>query len=250
MRARNLKPGFFKNSRLAKCQPLARLLFEGLWCYADHQGRLAYDPERIKAEILPYDAVEVEPLLEELIQYGFIRRYVVAGESYMDIPKFLHHQNPHKKEREKGSDIPTFGSESPRPGNSGASPGLDPEIPALARLNPESPFLNPDSGIQGNGDGAATVPECPYDLEALLLQEWGPKEGKMGYSVKVQMIQLGRQHGFDRLKYAIEQGAKFNKRFIAYVEGVLEKRGKKPGPSGSDHPYHYNGIHKPKAGAA
>ena len=53
MRARNLKPGFFKNDALAECDPLARILFEGLWCMADREGRLECHPKRIKAEILP-----------------------------------------------------------------------------------------------------------------------------------------------------------------------------------------------------
>lgn len=35
MRARNIKPGFFSNDLLPECEPLARLLFIGLWCMAD-----------------------------------------------------------------------------------------------------------------------------------------------------------------------------------------------------------------------
>ena len=38
MRARNLKPGFFKNETLAEIEPLGRLLFQGLWCMADREG--------------------------------------------------------------------------------------------------------------------------------------------------------------------------------------------------------------------
>ena len=37
-RSRNIKPGFFKNEHLAECQPLARLLFIGLWTLADREG--------------------------------------------------------------------------------------------------------------------------------------------------------------------------------------------------------------------
>jgi len=52
-RARNIKPGFFKNDQLAECHPLARLLFAGLWCEADRAGRLKDRPKRLKVECLP-----------------------------------------------------------------------------------------------------------------------------------------------------------------------------------------------------
>jgi hypothetical protein len=53
-RSRNIKPGFFLNDELAECEPLARILFAGLWCIADREGRLEDRPKRIKAEVLPY----------------------------------------------------------------------------------------------------------------------------------------------------------------------------------------------------
>ena len=59
MRARNLKPGFFQNEYLADLPMAARLLFQGLWCSADRNGRLEYQPKKLKAEILPYDEVDV-----------------------------------------------------------------------------------------------------------------------------------------------------------------------------------------------
>ena len=62
MRARNIKPGFFKNEALADCDLQARLLFVGLWCMADREGRMEYRPKRIKIEVLPYDNCNIEKL--------------------------------------------------------------------------------------------------------------------------------------------------------------------------------------------
>jgi hypothetical protein len=73
MRARNIKPGFFKNEELATKDPLARILFEGLWCMADREGRLEDRPARIKAEVLPYDECDIEPLLSSLASGGDLR---------------------------------------------------------------------------------------------------------------------------------------------------------------------------------
>lgn len=100
MRARNIKPGFFKNEELATKDPLARLLFQGLWCMADREGRLEDRPARIKAEILPYDACDIESLLASLASGDdpFILRYESEGRRFIQVVHFAKHQNPHLKE--------------------------------------------------------------------------------------------------------------------------------------------------------
>ncbi|CDG37230.1 hypothetical protein CTHBC1_2647 [Acetivibrio thermocellus BC1] len=97
-RSRNIKPGFFLNDRLAECEPLARLLFAGLWCIADREGRLEDRPKRIKAEILPYDDCDVDQLLNQLAERGFIIRYEVDSNRYIQVTNFSKHQNPHVRE--------------------------------------------------------------------------------------------------------------------------------------------------------
>jgi len=135
-RARNIKPGFFKNEDLAECSPWARLCFIGLWTLADREGRLEDRPKRIKGELFPYDSFEVEPLLHELVRYGFIERYEVDGVRVLSIPKFLEHQAPHIKE--KASELP---------GKNGANTGLrhdagsknDAVSPSCACETPDQP---------------------------------------------------------------------------------------------------------------
>ena len=56
MRARDIKPGFFKNDQLAECSMAARLLFPGLWMLADREGRLAiavtlFPPDRRRYDL-------------------------------------------------------------------------------------------------------------------------------------------------------------------------------------------------------
>lgn len=98
-RARNIKPGFFKNEDLAECSAFARLCFAGMWTLADREGRLEDRPKRIKAELFSYDSVEVEPLLQELARFGFILRYQDrAGLRIIQVLEFRKHQTPHFKE--------------------------------------------------------------------------------------------------------------------------------------------------------
>ena len=104
MRARNLKPGFFRNEYLSNLDPLARLLFVGLWCLADREGRLEDRPGKIKIEVLPSDDCDVEQMLEDLARpqgpngERFIRRYLVEGKRCIQVLNFLRHQNPHIRE--------------------------------------------------------------------------------------------------------------------------------------------------------
>lgn len=138
MRARNIKPGFFKNEELAACQPLSRLLFAGLWGMADREGRLEDRPKRIKAEVLPYDDAKVDPLLDELAGKKFITRYGVNGCRYIQINTFTSHQNPHKKERS---------STIPAPKEHGINTIQYPKKPNISPadiLNPDTVSLKPE----------------------------------------------------------------------------------------------------------
>lgn len=104
-RARNIKPGFFKNEILGVADPLYSLLFEGLWVLADRAGRLEDRPLRIKGEIFPYrEGLNMDAMLDWLADNGFIRRYTSNGKKCILVLEFVKHQNPHKNESE--SELP------------------------------------------------------------------------------------------------------------------------------------------------
>lgn len=103
-RARNIKPGFFKNEVLAELPPFVRLLFIGLWTLADREGRVEDRPKRIRIELFPYDTDDVDAGLAMLASAGFIKRYEAAGQRVIQIIHFLKHQTPHGSERD--SELP------------------------------------------------------------------------------------------------------------------------------------------------
>lgn len=103
-RARNIKPGFFKNEILAELEMGDRLLFIGLWTLADREGRLEDRPKRIRIELFAFDDVDVDKMLATLHATGFILRYEIDGVKYIQITNFVRHQDPHYKE--KASEIP------------------------------------------------------------------------------------------------------------------------------------------------
>lgn len=97
-RARNIKPGFFKNEILAEMPPETRLLFMGLWCLADREGRFEDRPKKIKMELFPCDDFSIEDGLALLAEGGFLIRYEVEGRRYAQVVNFTKHQMPHHKE--------------------------------------------------------------------------------------------------------------------------------------------------------
>lgn len=137
MRARNIKPGFFKNEDLAECSFPARILFIGLWCLADWTGRMEYRPKKITVELFPYDAgIDIPSLIGELVSHGFVHLY--GNDKYLEILRFTNHQNPHKNEEKTPSRLPcpsSFGFDTEQvPSRNGTAPA-------------DSLFLIPDSLI-------------------------------------------------------------------------------------------------------
>jgi len=113
-RARNIKPGFFKNEILGVADPLYSLLFEGLWVLADRAGRLEDRPLRIKGEVFPYrDGLDMDAMLNWLQENGFIQRYTSHGKKCILVTEFVKHQNPHKNETE--SELPAPESKQTKP---------------------------------------------------------------------------------------------------------------------------------------
>lgn len=97
-RIRSIKPEFFLHDGLAALSPVHRLLFLGLWTLADREGRLEDRAKRVKAALFPYEDVDVDPMLWDLVEAGFIQRYEAGGSDVISIPSFLKHQRPHPKE--------------------------------------------------------------------------------------------------------------------------------------------------------
>lgn len=103
-RARNIKPSFFKNELLAEMDAFDRLLFIGLWCLADREGRIEDRPKRIKMELFPCDTYDVNAGLDQLTKHGFLRRYQAGDAAVVSIVNFHKHQTPHGTE--KDSELP------------------------------------------------------------------------------------------------------------------------------------------------
>ena len=138
MRIRTIKPDFFLNERLADLDPLVRIVFAGLWCVADKAGRLEDRPRRLKAQLAPYDDLDMDRALAALAAAGHIVRYSSKPNSskpinesgdqiavrLIAIPSFLIHQRPRADEPD--SELPPPPDQSP---NHATSPERDGSVP-------------------------------------------------------------------------------------------------------------------------
>lgn len=235
-RARNIKPGFFKNEDLAECSLAARLCFAGLWTLADREGRLEDRPKRIKGELFAFDSIEVEPLLFELQKHGFIYRYEVNGLELIQILAFHKHQNPHH--REPPSDLPPPQSpgldgdgNKPKPGapppsdehkasgQPGASPGLDPPKDDLARgsSRADSGFRIPDSPLTDSG---ATGTSAGIACKAM--RQAGIADVNPGHPELLALLAAGMTA--DELGSAATDAAKAGKGFVYALRMAASRR--------------------------
>ncbi|MFT4059801.1 MAG: hypothetical protein QM652_09650 [Legionella sp.] len=94
-RIRTIKPEFWVSEQIIACSPHARLLFIGMWNFADDNGASPISYVRLKAQIFPADNFTIEEIkkwVNELIQNELIREYVIDGKSYWIVTGWKNHQ--------------------------------------------------------------------------------------------------------------------------------------------------------------
>ena len=91
-RIRTVKPDFWTDETLTECSLSARLMFIGLFNFADDNGNLDRSSKQIKMKIFPADTIDCEPLVLDLIAHGVLIEYSVNGKKYLHIKGFKKHQ--------------------------------------------------------------------------------------------------------------------------------------------------------------
>ena len=109
MRNRMLNSEFWLDEQLAMLPFEARLLYQGLWGLCDdHHATFPNRPMQIKAQIFPYDNVDVEHCLALLEKEGKIIKFAHDGDEYFWVKKFKKYQYIQNKSKPK---YPAYPSE-------------------------------------------------------------------------------------------------------------------------------------------
>lgn len=205
-RARNLKPGFFKNEDLVELPFEDRLLFAGLWTLADRRGVLEDRPKRIKMEVFPADNVDVDESLSRLADRGLLIRYDANGTRAIFIPAFARHQNPHKNEGSSAIPLPAECSQGvdsrDAPEQHGASTVQAPEEYRSAPA--ESLLLNPESPPSEGASAPSEAKDVVFREGLALLTGAGRSER----SARSHLGKLCKAHGDEAVATAVRQTAR------------------------------------------
>ena len=203
-RIRTIKPETWTDEKFVALSPLARLLFVGMWNFADDDGRMQYSPVTLKLQILPADSVEISELLDEIRRESMVLIYEVDGKWYLQIVNFGKHQ---KVDKRTPSKLPP-----PPPNTQGAPPN-----PA------ESPRTVPTEGKgrEGNGKEGKVPPPPPHKPKRK------PKTAlpeNFGISERVQ--RWAAEKGLDRLEQHLEaflsQVRKLDYRYVDWDEALMD----------------------------
>lgn len=98
-RKRMIDPSFWRDEKIGRCPMLDRLLFIGLWNFAEDTGVGRANPLLIKADIFPYDTLreaDIKTSLAHLASLGLIQLYIHDNQQYFYIPNFKKHQTINK----------------------------------------------------------------------------------------------------------------------------------------------------------
>jgi len=98
-RIRSIKPEFWTSEQVVSVSPLARLLFIGLWNFADDQGVHPANAKRISMAVFPGDKFtdkKIKELLKELLGSRLLTIFKDSGKPYFFITGW-HHQKIAKK---------------------------------------------------------------------------------------------------------------------------------------------------------
>ena len=94
-RIRSIKPEFWTSEQIVECSTRARLLFIGLWSFADDAGCHPASLKRLKMEVFPGDNFtdkDVAGMVAELVSHGLLREYEAQGQSYWEVTGWKKHQ--------------------------------------------------------------------------------------------------------------------------------------------------------------
>ena len=214
---RTIKPEFPQSQTIGKLSRDARLLFIQLWTIVDDDGRTRAAARMLASLLYPYDEDApklIDKWLDELDRAGSIRRYVVDGNAYLDIPNWRKHQ---KIDRPTASRLPEY---CKPPSNAREDSQLFTEPSPHTREASPSPHrtlatdLGPRTVDMDQGTGPRIVEEDRSSLRSAarktnrgsrLPTDWQPSEVNRAYAI---------EHGLTPEKVTTE-AEKFRNHFTA-----------------------------------
>lgn len=196
MKKRMIDPEIFSDDALGMCGPIASLLFLGLQCSCDCEGKQLFKPLKIKAQIFPYYDVDINAEIQKLINIGYVKVYEANSIAILKIVNFSKLQQVYHKER--SLELPDEGDSLSL---SEASSKLTLSL-AKATPNTNNNIINTNTLKEGECEGEpintpALKPKPKPDLEKLgshfkatkeQIQDLISQDGDLEFKTRVQTI--------------------------------------------------------------
>lgn len=179
-RIRTIKPEFWTSAQVLECSPTARLLFIGLWNFADDCGRHVDNPKQVKAEIFPADDIlseDIRGMLDELERNKLIFRYTVDDVDILQVTGWKHQRidkpqpsrfpgpNGDRSENDRGTFVPEGrggeGKGGEGKGKDSRGGRVDDKSPNASRPDDISPV--PAHSQESGANGSARRDERPFE---------------------------------------------------------------------------------------
>jgi len=213
-RIRTIKPEFWTDERVGECSPTSRLLLIASLNFADDYGGLERSSKQLKAQAFPYDNIDCEPLVLELIGAGLLIEYEVANRKYLHIKGFQKHQKVEKPAKPR---IPLYEESLQCRRVLPDSSPTPPRVVAVSSLE----------GIKDQGSRKGSIPLTPFDpssvvdLDPKAWGDWVEYRKRRKPAIKPESMQaaaeemalLGERQR-DAVKHSIANG----------YQGLVERR--------------------------
>jgi hypothetical protein len=152
-RIRTIKPEFWVDDTMVDLDPVAKLLYIGLWNFVDDEGYLEFSVRRIKMMIFPGNDYDVDGALRSLLECSRIFRKDCDQGEIIFLPHFTQHQKISHPTPTKFTGIQDHSSVSA------------PESSRTIRKDREPSALK---GKEGKGkEGKGDVPEVRPDVSRI-----------------------------------------------------------------------------------
>lgn len=92
-RIRTIKPEFWTSEQVVECSVESRLLFIGLWNFADDGGVVPFSEKSLKMKIFPgddFNSDDIRRMVVELSENGLVTLYEIKESSYIKVCGWIH----------------------------------------------------------------------------------------------------------------------------------------------------------------
>jgi len=237
-RIRAVKPEFFRHEGLQTLEikyptlyPM--LVFEGIWLQCDKLGHFQWKPSQLHLDILPFINFNIEHTLYILEANGFLRRYMVDGKLYGEVSTFTEHQRITGSEKQNDARFPLpkdylNGITKESLGNQQGITTYEGETTRNQQGNTKD-YGKGEGGGEGNGYiRKGVVDKLPTTAKIFILFENNYQ--KLNQGIRDTLDDFINTYSEEKVLHAINEGIKYNKRNLAYIEAILKDKnnGSKP----------------------